>query len=533
MDKSIFDSQKNFPRQEDETHVQSEIYGDCVLCESSGDFDLPDYLPEIRKLIRVSSKIIPAGRFVGGERADFGGSVTHTVVYTDPSGALSATTLDSDYEISVQIPKNEGESISASADSAIDSVFCRLLGPRKLSIRTKIRNRIRMTCELTIPHEPDVSEGLVLETLRGQDRAMRRLAAQSGEFSLTDVCHIDAPSPEKVKIIFSNAEIHIESATAIPNGISCRGSLWCRALISEGATPYPVTRKIPFEELIPCGGALEDFRCSAYGICTSLHVTPIASAVGGCDLAFDATSEIFASVAANVGFSSVSDAFSTNKNARIVKSHLSAGELCSCAMGNFSISGGCAREGDLENVSSVIDTDGRIKSSKVTAERGRIIVTGECSVSLILTTPPSNADAASGYASLEYDLPFRCELDAHAQIPPDADFDCHVDFLGAKSRIDSDAFSTDAEISITITAYKAKEISFASAVEEETGAADRARDGSICVYYPNDSDSLWSVAKKYGVSRTSIAKTNALPPSSLESSDLPQSIDGLSCLIIE
>lgn len=533
MDKSIFDLQNDFSPVDEASRVQSEIYGDCVLCESAGDFDLPDYLPEIRKLIRVSSKIIPAGRFVGGERADFGGSILHTVVYTDPSGALAATTLNSDYEVGVAIPKCEGDAVTASADSVIDSVFCRLIGPRKLSIRAKVRNRIRMTCELQIPRKPEAAADLELESLCSSENAMKQFSAQSGEFSLTDVCHIDAPSPEEVKVLFSGAEVHVENATAIPNGISCRGSVWCRALVCEGAIPYSVTKKIPFEELIPCGGALEGFACSAYGVCTSLRVTPIASAVGGCDLAFDVTAEVFASVASNVAFSSVSDAFSVNKSTRIHHQRLSVGELCGCAMGNFSISGSTPREGEFESASGVLDTDGRIKSSKVTAERGRIIVTGECSVSLILTTPPTNAEAAVGYTSLEYDLPFRCELDAHALIDPNAGFDCHIDFLGAKSRIDAESFSTDAEICITVTAYKEKEISFAASLEEDGDSDVKTRDGGICVYYPSDSDSLWSVAKKYGVSRASVAQTNGLPASSLESSALHQSIDGLSCLIIE
>ena len=532
MDKSVLDSRMKFGSAEDDSQVQSEIYRDCVFCESAGDFDLPDYLPEIRKLVRVSSRIIPAGRFIGGDRADFGGSVAHTVVYTDPDGTLCATSITSDYEIGVAIPKNEGRSVSAVSDSSVESVTCRLIGPRRLSIRTRIRNQVRMECDLLLPCRPSAPEGSALELLEAEESAMRFCSAQSGEITLTDTHRLDGSNPDAVKVIFCSAEVHIEDTSSLRDGVRCRGTAWCRATVSDGGTPFSVTKRIPFEESIPCD-ADEGYHAVAHGTCSSMQVTPVSSVGGGCELAFDVTVELSATAVADLPFRSIADAFIPGMSTVCHRGQFSPRKLCGAAIGNFSISGSSTREGDAAQAASVIDTDGRIKSVRVIAERGRAVVTGECAVSALLALPPSSSEGRVGFSSFEYDLPFRCELDTHSRIDDDCIFDCRVGFLGAKSRIDGASLATDAEICVSLIAHKSRPLCYLTSIEGSDETVGEHSNGRITVYYPTDSDSLWSVAKKYGVSRASLAASNDLSEVSLRSSALPHSIDGISCLIIE
>ena len=56
--------------------------------------------------------------------------------------------------------------------------------------------------------------------------------------------------------------------------------------------------------------------------------------------------------------------------------------------------------------------------------------------------------------------------------------------------------------------------------------------GEIRVIYPDGKDSLFSIAKRYGVSYEQLAKINGLPDSSLESPAESHSIDGITHMII-
>ena len=62
--------------QNDNVVMQKDGAGEYIFTETSGDYILPDYLPEIRKILKVTSKVIPAGKFISGGKAEFAGTVS-------------------------------------------------------------------------------------------------------------------------------------------------------------------------------------------------------------------------------------------------------------------------------------------------------------------------------------------------------------------------------------------------------------------------------------------------------------------------
>ena len=61
--------------------------------EIGQDFTLPDYQPEMRKLLRVSSVIQPPSRFLGIGEAEFSGNVIFTVLLKNPKFLKNPATL--------------------------------------------------------------------------------------------------------------------------------------------------------------------------------------------------------------------------------------------------------------------------------------------------------------------------------------------------------------------------------------------------------------------------------------------------------
>ena len=54
--------------------VQVPMCDKSVIGEISGDFTLPDYQPEIKRLLRVTANILPATRYVGDRCAELSGN---------------------------------------------------------------------------------------------------------------------------------------------------------------------------------------------------------------------------------------------------------------------------------------------------------------------------------------------------------------------------------------------------------------------------------------------------------------------------
>ena len=102
------------------------------------EFVLPDYIPEIRKLLVCKASVIPESRFVSSDSVVSSGSVTYLVIYTDDEGKLCATPLSSSYEVTLDVCKNPE---NVFVDTVVDSVLPRVNAPRRISIKSRLKSR--------------------------------------------------------------------------------------------------------------------------------------------------------------------------------------------------------------------------------------------------------------------------------------------------------------------------------------------------------------------------------------------------------
>ena len=116
--------------------LQKERVMQSLPIESGGEFVLPDYMPSVRKVLRIEATALPPSKYVGGSSAQMSGEVLHTLIYIGEDGETGATVLPSKYEFS--IPAN-GEFIGdITASVEVEGINCRITAPRKLTIRTRL-----------------------------------------------------------------------------------------------------------------------------------------------------------------------------------------------------------------------------------------------------------------------------------------------------------------------------------------------------------------------------------------------------------
>ena len=62
-------------------HIYTLLYNGNQHSEISGEFSLPDYLPDVRRILRVKADPHITGKYMNGERLEFEGEVTMTLIY--------------------------------------------------------------------------------------------------------------------------------------------------------------------------------------------------------------------------------------------------------------------------------------------------------------------------------------------------------------------------------------------------------------------------------------------------------------------
>ena len=113
-----------------------------VSVEVSSDFSLPDYQPEIRRLLSTRVSVLPPSDYVGNDNAEFSGELSYHILYVGSDGALYSATLNDSYGFSAPLEysakSTNADEVTLLAPVRADSVLTRVLAPRKINIRSKL-----------------------------------------------------------------------------------------------------------------------------------------------------------------------------------------------------------------------------------------------------------------------------------------------------------------------------------------------------------------------------------------------------------
>ena len=96
--------------------------------EVNGEFTLPDYLPDTRRLLRCAATAQITGKFTDGEKGEFEGEVRASVVYMAEDGSAQVFETTLPFSQSISIPKINQSSV-ITVHCITESVFCKGQNP--------------------------------------------------------------------------------------------------------------------------------------------------------------------------------------------------------------------------------------------------------------------------------------------------------------------------------------------------------------------------------------------------------------------
>lgn len=508
--------------------IQTDTVRDAIGAECTVDYVLPDYIPEVRRILRVEARAIPGGKYVDAGRAEFAGTVAHTVLYTDGDGKLSAVTVNGDYTFSCPADTKDGE-VVAFADTQVESVACRLGGPRKMSLRSTLRSRVHLLADRPLP-EPECGEGA--EILRKGAACRRILYRESDEFPLADSIPVEGVAAEELRPLLCDGFLSFREARAGEGNVFLRGEAILRVLaVTEAGQPLSYQRKIPFEEEIDMPEASPRDAVLAFGAISSFSVNVSDTGEGNAAIDIDATANAELLLFREEEICPVTDLYGTLTPLHVTAVSVPLLHGIGVGGGFYTVSGS-DRAGREEIGESVLDACGTVKLQKPECENGKLIVPGEIRVKLLLTAPPEEEHDYPAVFPHEFTYSFRIATDILCQGETDAlRTDCRAEVLYLRPRIEPDGYSVDAELSLRVTACTGEEMRLVSAVESDPTPYPEPS-GDIRVLYPEDGESLFSIGKRTHTPLSLLCRENRLPSLSAEEAAAPQSLDGVGYLLI-
>lgn len=486
--------------------VQYEVCEDNIRTEITSEYTLPDYSPEIRKLLRVQTKIVPTRKYVSSGKAEFSGNVVYTILYSGDDGSIAATCFNGDYEISFPLPANAGSEPSVSVTGFVESCNCRLVGPRRISARTRLKFRTCCTASTPLSKENGDELRKGEEKLRKTIPISETVRINAEEFSVSEKISADGYDTDKLFPIACDGSVRIGEAFCENGKINVRGEIWTNCLLSDGngAPPLKLSRKIPFEEELYSDKIAPDFDCRIDGVCHTVDVRTAETESGNACLEISAVYSLEAQARHLTEIEITEDMYSCRYNSNCDFENVDVTRSLCLGNGNLSVSATSPLPDGISDNADVADVGGEVKIISVISEKDGCKIEGECNLTAVCS---QNAiDNTNQLLTAQVRTPFKCVIPS--KYAEDVDWDCKGELLGVKARIDNKNIVFDLEIALSYSVLERQKIKCVSSFSADTSAPLKNRSGKITICRTKSGDSLWSICRRFGITEKSLCEFN-------------------------
>ncbi len=495
-----------------EKAIYTLLYHGTQHSEISGEFTFPDYLPDVRRVLRVSAHPHITGKYMNGERLELEGEVGMTLLYFSEESTVCAFTAALPFSQSIAIPGLD-ETAIITARLHTDSTACRLTGPRKCILRTKPTLSVRAAVQKHIT--PDLSSLPAAETPNLCIRTTELPASDLVCMSRADLRYAeDLSAGDGVIVTVLSCEVSptIRECRAMTGSVICKGEFAVTALCSiqedGGIVCRTLSRRIPFSEVLDDPIITEAFRCEPDLTVTS--VTPTVTEEGR-NLGVDFVCDLALLCAADIRVPIITDAFLPSYDVLLPTDPHTVFRPLKTVTGALSAS--AALKFDSKEPPKAV-TDACITASfdRWELKDGRIHLDGTLEVSLIC------ASEETGYLPLTQSVPLHWDTDAAGLGDIQAlliQTDCGI--AGQNTRIDSAAGTVvcDAELSVlvSIAAKETHELPRALTLPPDAKPYPPIRE-CLIFCYPEQGETVWDIAKRYRIPPQTVCTANGMDPAS-------------------
>ncbi len=509
----------------DFTSEQRDAAGQSVWCECSGDFTLPEYMPEISKMIKVEGRAIPSGKYIGAERAEFSGNVLYSIIYAGEDGLPYFTTLSCDYEYTVPL----GETLSGGEteiydEAWVESTSVRPSGPRKLSVKSKIK----ATPHVIYKKEADAEHNELLNSaslqkLCSTQRVVDIMHFESGEFELEESIKIDGASPE-AELVGCEGNVLVSDVRVDFNSILCRGECECSIYyydIEAGRRVFLCSKKkVPFEKEIPIYHTSDIQNARAYG---KLITADVSSQGEGEQLLLSLTLNLCGEYISEREKVCVRDVYAEGAECDVQYQNESFERGVLCKNAHFSCHAQKKLEKDMN--ATVICTFSVPRIESFCVENGKANISGEIGIEALMCY---SVEESCEYTVEHIAVDFKCELPTLSAAQKYSEC-INAEASGVRVRAEKDSLYADAELYLSAFVKGIDTERTVKSAETLEDIKDIEGD-CVKIYYPDKNESLWSIGKKYAKSIEALSKVNSLDRSCPDS---PDSLGGVRSLVIK
>ncbi|MDD3261061.1 MAG: DUF3794 domain-containing protein [Oscillospiraceae bacterium] len=484
------------------------IYDGCQEQPIDLDISLPDYCPDIQRILKCQVCPSITSRSVSGDRLEVEGTCAVSVYYLDSGGtAVRCYETESPYLAAITL-KQPAENPRISAFTRVEYVNCRPTSPRRLDIHGafSVCARVCGRSDMEIVTSSDDKD---TEQQKKEFTCTAFSSFSQQPFTVEDTLELTPGKMPAETILRIDTCAVLKSAEPMQGQVMAAGEIRLHILYNTGeeaAEPEFMEYVMPFTQLLDCEGISTETTCRVQLNVSGVEIQVHAD-YSGESSAFDTHVHLLAAVTcfAPKTIAALTDAYSHACELNITRRQKTLESL------NSIVSDTCSHRFTVQcdnSLTKVLDLWSEPCTVSAAVENGQLKFTGK----LLLCVLALNQENAPFY--FERSTEFSCAKPIEIQY----DTRCMAEgsVLSLSYHLTGGEIDMKAELLLTAEVYEMQTIKFITEIEEDTTRTKEKDPAALCIYFADAGEKLWDIACRYSTSVGAIQQENGLTGETVE-----------------
>ena len=474
------------------------------------DFTLPDYYPDISKILKCRAISRIASKGINGSNITVEGCVTITVIYCDSDSCLNS------YEYQYPFSKTFDTGINTdgtalTVKTKCEYINCRAVTGRKIDIHGAAGIYVTMTRRKLTDIISDVDDPNI-ELLRGTIPATVPMGCADKYLVIDEEIELGSGQPDIRCIIRYDAAAAITDSKIIASKSVVKGEMVVKILYSpENGSPQTVRCTIPFSQLIEIDGMTDECSCESKVYIAHLEIKPRVSASGESrQFLLSAKLLVTSECCCNNDVAVILDAYSRKFEADISKNEVCFNKICE----NINETFNCKKnlefsEGALSVISDMwCDT----KTDSVKFSDNSIMICGTVTAYIIATGSDGIPAFYEKAIDFEYSHPINTDGKTFKCTP-------EITVLGSNyTLMGSGNMELRVDLNICASVYECSKIPLIVDIKiNDSQPINKQKRGAMTVYFASAGENIWDIAHRYFADVEDIKQINEITENKLDS----------------
>lgn len=494
----------NYDVSRDNLSVRNLEFDGCQEIPVDIDFSLPDYCPDIQRILKCQVCPNITARNISGDRLNIEGTACIRIIYLDADNMrVRCCENSAPFSTSIDI-RCTPENAVALTSARTEYINCRAVSPRKVdihgafSICAKIysKNIANISCCVSGKDIQQKIENTVGSNLVGMGQQ---------QFSINEMLEMGENKPAPEMIIRSDVAMTLSDYKTTPNKVIVKGEAILKILYMddlESGNLQTMQYSIPISQIIDVPGADENCKYIMNGEVLShdeqIHSeTEEGSGMISTEIRIAAT--VMAYTEKELGV--VSDIYSTDHDLKTESQPLKLSKLKDIIKENFSHKSSV----DLPETSAsrIVDVWSDACHAKATAQGDKIVFKGKlnlCILALDVDNIPFYIERIIEFEQNREFTEASGDIAAEITIVPTS-----IGYSMQKNNTIDVKIDFDVSGAIYLSQ---KHNMITSAEADELKPSDKDREASLTIYFASEGEPLWDIARRYYTSVNAIKQEN-------------------------